>query len=110
MSKFLSQCTAAASGHDPTQATNNQVFYRTFIDVETELEPLADAVEAAMPNGRPHEPDINGSQTRASGRKACLYSLFDRESNSKVTVWDNGKVVWQNIAPTYPVAEAVAST
>lgn len=82
---------------------SRQAVVTTTIDIESELEALAAAVEAALPNAKLNVAAIEKNGLSPIGTPMIPFAVTQRfPIKASVTCYYNGKVVWAGIEPVYP--------
>ena len=100
MSKLLDEIRGIEPGSPSTAAT--QAIANTSINVERDLDALAEAVESVLPNAVANMAAVKGSWTYEDGTRAIVYAVVSpREPKANVTVYRSGKVVWAGMEPCY---------
>jgi len=102
---LLSQCTSLHAELAERPDGPRQAVSTTTINVETDLEALANAVEAALPHAVVNDAAIhkNGLSPLGDGKPMIPFAVKQRHPvKASVTVYYNGKVVWAGLEPCYP--------
>jgi hypothetical protein len=98
-------------GEAPVAAVT-QLSDTTYINVDSELEALVEAVEAAFPDGKLHEEAIRKAPLTAAQKPSTLWAWRRGRKGRRgkegylpsitVSVYASGAVVWQGTEPVYP--------
>ena len=100
---LLTQAKALHTGLAARPQGARQPVTTTQIDVESELEAVAEAVEVALPNAVLNQAAIEKNGLSPIGTPMVPYAVTQRwPTKASVTVYYNGKVVWAGVDPCYP--------
>lgn len=104
MSKLLQACREVERTGEASRPVNTT----TYINVERDLEGLADAVEAALPDAIANVKAIAKAQPDVLGNPNVVFAAIcpSRRPRVTVTVYSTGSVSWSGTEPLFPVPEA----